>query len=119
MLYTSLTFKHVFEHHHHDVYWCTADIGWITGHSYITYGPLANGATSVLVSSSWGPASPHHVGSECDAVMCVSHQFEGIPVHPHVGRFWEIIEKYKVTKFYTAPTAIRLLMKYGRDPLQK
>uniref|UniRef100_A0A8P4KC82 Propionate--CoA ligase n=1 Tax=Dicentrarchus labrax TaxID=13489 RepID=A0A8P4KC82_DICLA len=93
LLYTSLTFKYVFDHHHDDVYWCTADIGWITGHSYITYGPLANGATSVL--------------------------FEGIPVHPHVGRFWEIIEKYKVTKFYTAPTAIRLLMKYGREPLQK
>uniref|UniRef100_A0A671VMP7 Acetyl-coenzyme A synthetase n=1 Tax=Sparus aurata TaxID=8175 RepID=A0A671VMP7_SPAAU len=91
LLYTSLTFKYVFDHHHDDVYWCTADIGWITGHSYITYGPLANGATSVL--------------------------FEGIPVHPHVGRFWEIIEKYKVTKFYTAPTAIRLLMKYGREPL--
>uniref|UniRef100_A0A8D3DID5 Acetyl-coenzyme A synthetase, cytoplasmic n=1 Tax=Scophthalmus maximus TaxID=52904 RepID=A0A8D3DID5_SCOMX len=91
MLYTSLTFKYVFDHHHGDVYWCTADIGWITGHSYITYGPLANGATSVL--------------------------FEGVPVHPHVGRFWEIIEKYKVTKFYTAPTAIRLLMKYGREPL--
>uniref|UniRef100_A0A8D3D0X3 Acetyl-coenzyme A synthetase, cytoplasmic n=1 Tax=Scophthalmus maximus TaxID=52904 RepID=A0A8D3D0X3_SCOMX len=90
MLYTSLTFKYVFDHHHGDVYWCTADIGWITGHSYITYGPLANGATSVL--------------------------FEGVPVHPHVGRFWEIIEKYKVTKFYTAPTAIRLLMKYGREP---
>uniref|UniRef100_A0A8C3B3P8 acetate--CoA ligase n=1 Tax=Cyclopterus lumpus TaxID=8103 RepID=A0A8C3B3P8_CYCLU len=93
LLYTSLTFKYVFDHHHDDVYWCTADIGWITGHSYITYGPLANGATSVL--------------------------FEGIPVHPHIGRFWEIIEKYKVTKFYTAPTAIRLLMKYGREPLQK
>uniref|UniRef100_A0A7N6BR90 Propionate--CoA ligase n=1 Tax=Anabas testudineus TaxID=64144 RepID=A0A7N6BR90_ANATE len=93
LLYTSLTFKYVFDHHYDDVYWCTADIGWITGHSYITYGPLANGATSVL--------------------------FEGIPVHPHVGRFWEIIEKYKVTKFYTAPTAIRLLMKYGRQPLQK
>uniref|UniRef100_A0AAQ5XY22 Acetyl-coenzyme A synthetase n=1 Tax=Amphiprion ocellaris TaxID=80972 RepID=A0AAQ5XY22_AMPOC len=91
LLYTSLTFKYVFDHHHDDVYWCTADIGWITGHSYITYGPLANGATSVL--------------------------FEGIPVHPHVGRFWEIIEKYKVTKFYTAPTAIRLLMKYGKEPL--
>uniref|UniRef100_A0A7N6FMC5 Acetyl-coenzyme A synthetase n=1 Tax=Anabas testudineus TaxID=64144 RepID=A0A7N6FMC5_ANATE len=91
LLYTSLTFKYVFDHHYDDVYWCTADIGWITGHSYITYGPLANGATSVL--------------------------FEGIPVHPHVGRFWEIIEKYKVTKFYTAPTAIRLLMKYGRQPL--
>ncbi|XP_038843842.1 acyl-CoA synthetase short chain family member 2 like isoform X2 [Salvelinus namaycush] len=76
-----------------DVYWCTADIGWITGHSYITYGPLANGATSVL--------------------------FEGIPVHPHVGRFWEVIEKYRVSKFYTAPTVIRLLMKYGLDPVQK
>ncbi|KAM6948845.1 acyl-CoA synthetase short chain family member 2 like [Aplochiton taeniatus] len=93
MLYTSLTFKYVFDHRPDDVYWCTADIGWITGHSYITYGPLANGATSVL--------------------------FEGIPVHPHVGRFWEVIEKYRVSKFYTAPTAIRLLMKYGREPLLK
>uniref|UniRef100_A0A671LBU6 Propionate--CoA ligase n=1 Tax=Sinocyclocheilus anshuiensis TaxID=1608454 RepID=A0A671LBU6_9TELE len=91
MLYTSLTFKYVFDYHHDDVYWCTADIGWITGHSYITYGPLANGATSVL--------------------------FEGVPVYPHVGRLWEIIEKYGVSKFYTAPTAIRLLMKYGREPL--
>uniref|UniRef100_A0A672QP95 Propionate--CoA ligase n=1 Tax=Sinocyclocheilus grahami TaxID=75366 RepID=A0A672QP95_SINGR len=78
MLYTSLTFKYVFDYHHDDVYWCTADIGWITGHSYITYGPLANGATSVL--------------------------FEGVPVYPHVGRLWEIIEKYAVSKFYTAPT---------------
>ncbi|XP_017266277.1 acyl-CoA synthetase short chain family member 2 like [Kryptolebias marmoratus] len=93
LLYTSLTFKYVFDHHRDDVYWCTADIGWITGHSYITYGPLANGASSVL--------------------------FEGIPVHPHVGRFWEVIEKYRVSKFYTAPTAIRLLMKYGSEPLQK
>uniref|UniRef100_A0A3P9K6T2 Acetyl-coenzyme A synthetase n=1 Tax=Oryzias latipes TaxID=8090 RepID=A0A3P9K6T2_ORYLA len=93
LLYTSLTFKYVFDHHHDDVYWCTADVGWITGHSYITYGPLANGATSVL--------------------------FEGVPVYPHVGRFWEIIEKYRVTKFYTAPTAIRMLMKYGQEPLQK
>eukprot|EP00067_Danio_rerio_P009559 NP_001264046.1 acetyl-coenzyme A synthetase, cytoplasmic [Danio rerio] len=93
MLYTSLTFKYVFDYHHDDVYWCTADIGWITGHSYITYGPLANGATSVL--------------------------FEGVPVHPHVGRLWEIIEKYGVSKFYTAPTAIRLLMKYGKEPLQR
>ncbi|KAG7277151.1 hypothetical protein CRUP_022614, partial [Coryphaenoides rupestris] len=93
LLYTSLTFKCVFDHQHDDVYWCTADIGWITGHSYITYGPLANGATSVL--------------------------FEGIPVHPHVGRFWEVIEKYKVTKFYTAPTALRLLMKYGHEPVEK
>ncbi|KAA0718552.1 Acetyl-coenzyme A synthetase, cytoplasmic [Triplophysa tibetana] len=89
----ALTFKYVFDYHHDDVYWCTADIGWITGHSYITYGPLANGATSVL--------------------------FEGVPVYPHVGRFWEIIEKYGVSKFYTAPTAIRLLMKYGREPLQR
>uniref|UniRef100_A0A3B3CPK5 Acetyl-coenzyme A synthetase, cytoplasmic n=1 Tax=Oryzias melastigma TaxID=30732 RepID=A0A3B3CPK5_ORYME len=93
LLYTSLTFKYVFDHHHDDVYWCTADVGWITGHSYITYGPLANGATSVL--------------------------FEGVPVYPHIGRFWEIIEKYRVTKFYTAPTAIRMLMKYGQEPLQK
>ncbi|KAK7878036.1 hypothetical protein WMY93_031317 [Mugilogobius chulae] len=93
LLYTYLTFKYVFDHHHGDVFWCTADIGWITGHSYITYGPLANGATSVL--------------------------FEGVPTYPHVGRLWEIIQKYKVTKFYTAPTAIRLLMKYGREPLQK
>ncbi|KAI3374757.1 hypothetical protein L3Q82_021315, partial [Scortum barcoo] len=103
LLYTSLTFKYVFDYHHDDVYWCTADIGWITGHSYITYGPLANGATR-----------------RPDArVYVFPPQFEGIPVHPHVGRFWEIIEKYKVTKFYTAPTAIRLLMKYGREPLQK
>uniref|UniRef100_A0A673ZKG3 acetate--CoA ligase n=2 Tax=Salmo trutta TaxID=8032 RepID=A0A673ZKG3_SALTR len=80
LLYTSLTFKYVFDHQPDDVYWCTADIGWITGHSYITYGPLANGGTSVL--------------------------FEGIPVHPHAGRFWEVIEKYRVTKFYTAPTLI-------------
>ncbi|XP_051990395.1 acyl-CoA synthetase short chain family member 2 like [Xyrauchen texanus] len=93
MLYTSLTFKYVFDYHHDDIYWCTADIGWITGHSYITYGPLANGATSVL--------------------------FEGVPVYPHVGRLWEIIEKYGVSKFYTAPTAIRLLMKYGKEPLQR
>ncbi|TSR27760.1 Acetyl-coenzyme A synthetase, cytoplasmic [Bagarius yarrelli] len=93
LLYTSLTFKYVFDYHHDDVYWCTADIGWITGHSYITYGPLANGATSVL--------------------------FEGIPVYPHVGRVWEIIEKHRVSKFYTAPTAIRLLMKFGSEPLQK
>ncbi|MBN3324982.1 ACSA protein, partial [Atractosteus spatula] len=93
LLYTALSFKCVFDHQPGDVYWCTADIGWITGHSYITYGPLANGATSVL--------------------------FEGIPVYPHVGRFWEIIEKYSVSKFYTAPTAIRLLMKYGQEPLKQ
>ncbi|XP_029291580.1 acetyl-coenzyme A synthetase, cytoplasmic-like isoform X3 [Cottoperca gobio] len=93
MLYTATTFKLVFDHQPDDVYWCTADIGWITGHSYITYGPLANGATSVL--------------------------FEGLPTYPDVSRMWEIVDKYNVSKFYTAPTAIRLLMKYGREPVQK
>ncbi|XP_028265749.1 acetyl-coenzyme A synthetase, cytoplasmic isoform X2 [Parambassis ranga] len=93
MLYTATTFKLVFDHHPDDVYWCTADIGWITGHSYITYGPLANGATSVL--------------------------FEGLPTYPDVGRMWEIVDKYQVTKFYTAPTAIRMLMKFGSEPVQK
>uniref|UniRef100_A0A668T8V4 Propionate--CoA ligase n=1 Tax=Oreochromis aureus TaxID=47969 RepID=A0A668T8V4_OREAU len=93
MLYTATTFKVVFDHQPDDVYWCTADIGWITGHSYITYGPLANGATSVL--------------------------FEGLPTHPDVSRMWEIVDKYNVTKFYTAPTAIRLLMKFGNEPVQR
>lgn len=93
MLYTAITFKLVFDYQSDDIYWCTADIGWITGHSYITYGPLANGATSVL--------------------------FEGLPTYPDVGRMWEIVDKYYVTKFYTAPTAIRLLMKYGSEPVQK
>ncbi|XP_068190177.1 acetyl-coenzyme A synthetase, cytoplasmic isoform X2 [Antennarius striatus] len=93
MLYTATTFKLVFDHQADDVYWCTADIGWITGHSYITYGPLANGATSVL--------------------------FEGLPTYPDVSRMWEIVDKYQVTKFYTAPTAIRMLMKYGNQPVQK
>uniref|UniRef100_A0A674C4X5 Acetyl-coenzyme A synthetase n=1 Tax=Salmo trutta TaxID=8032 RepID=A0A674C4X5_SALTR len=93
MLYVATTFKLVFDYHPDDVYWCTADIGWITGHSYITYGPLANGATSVL--------------------------FEGLPTYPDVSRMWEIVDKYQVTKFYTAPTAIRLLMKYGSEPVQK
>ncbi|CAL8266435.1 unnamed protein product [Merluccius merluccius] len=93
MLYTATTFKMVFDYQADDIYWCTADIGWITGHSYITYGPLANGATSVL--------------------------FEGLPTYPDVGRMWDIVDKYRVTKFYTAPTAIRLLMKYGSEPVQK
>ncbi|XP_077369779.1 acetyl-coenzyme A synthetase, cytoplasmic isoform X2 [Festucalex cinctus] len=92
MLYTATTFKLVFDHRPDDVFWCTADIGWITGHSYITYGPLANGATSVL--------------------------FEGLPTYPDVSRMWEIVDKYHVSKFYTAPTAIRLLMKYKRDSLK-
>nr|XP_020464768.1 acetyl-coenzyme A synthetase, cytoplasmic-like isoform X3 [Monopterus albus] len=93
MLYTAVSFKLVFDYQPDDIYWCTADIGWITGHSYITYGPLANGATSVL--------------------------FEGLPTYPDVSRMWEIVDKYHVTKFYTAPTAIRLLMKYGSGPVQK
>ncbi|XP_006235383.3 acetyl-coenzyme A synthetase, cytoplasmic isoform X1 [Rattus norvegicus] len=93
MLYVATTFKYVFDFHPEDVFWCTADIGWITGHSYVTYGPLANGATSVL--------------------------FEGIPTYPDEGRLWSIVDKYKVTKFYTAPTAIRMLMKFGDDPVTK
>ncbi|XP_054912938.1 acetyl-coenzyme A synthetase, cytoplasmic-like isoform X1 [Poeciliopsis prolifica] len=93
LLYAATTFKLVFDHQPDDVYWCTADIGWITGHSYITYGPLANGATSVL--------------------------FEGLPTYPDVGRMWQVVDKYQVTKFYTAPTAIRLLMKYGSELVQK
>ncbi|XP_067410612.1 acetyl-coenzyme A synthetase, cytoplasmic isoform X2 [Emydura macquarii macquarii] len=93
MIFTAATFKYVFDYHPEDIYWCTADIGWITGHSYLTYGPLANGATSVL--------------------------FEGLPIYPDVSRMWSIIDKYKVTKFYTAPTAIRLLMKYGDEPVRR
>lgn len=85
MVYTAYTFKNVFHYQEGDVYWCTADVGWITGHSYIVYGPLLNGATTVL--------------------------FEGIPSYPDYGRFWEVIEKHKVTQFYTAPTAIRALAK--------
>ena len=93
MLYTATTFRYTFDHHDEDVYWCTADIGWITGHSYVTYGPLCNGATSVL--------------------------FEGTPFHPTGDRFWQVIQKYRVTKFYTAPTAIRALMKLGEDFVEK
>jgi len=87
MVYTAYTFKNVFQYRENDVYWCTADIGWITGHSYIVYGPLANGATTVM--------------------------FEGVPSYPDYGRFWDIVEKHKVTQFYTAPTAIRALAKEG------
>ncbi|XP_015755543.1 PREDICTED: acetyl-coenzyme A synthetase, cytoplasmic-like [Acropora digitifera] len=93
MLYTACTFKYVFDYHPGEVYWCTADIGWITGHSYITYGPMANGATSVL--------------------------FEGTPFYPDSGRFWDVVDKYKVSKFYTAPTAIRALMKFGKAVVKK
>ncbi|XP_069508210.1 acetyl-coenzyme A synthetase, cytoplasmic isoform X2 [Ambystoma mexicanum] len=93
MIFTAASFKYVFDYHPNDVYWCTADIGWITGHSYLTYGPLLNGATSVL--------------------------FEGLPIYPDVSRMWQIVDKYKVTKLYTAPTAIRLLMKFGDEPVKK
>ncbi|TXE06564.1 acetate--CoA ligase [Gelidibacter salicanalis] len=85
MVYTAYTFKNVFQYKENDVYWCTADIGWITGHSYIVYGPLANGATTLM--------------------------FEGVPHYPDFGRFWQIVEKHKVNQFYTAPTAIRALAK--------
>ncbi|MDC1469722.1 acetate--CoA ligase [Flavobacteriaceae bacterium] len=87
MVYTAYTFKNIFQYESDDVYWCTADIGWITGHSYIVYGPLLNGATTVM--------------------------FEGVPSYPDYGRFWSIVEKHNVTQFYTAPTAIRALAKEG------
>ncbi|MGB0932953.1 MAG: acetate--CoA ligase [Lishizhenia sp.] len=93
MVYTAYTFKNVFQYRENDVYWCTADIGWITGHSYIVYGPLANGATTVM--------------------------FEGVPSYPDCGRFWEIVEKHKVNQFYTAPTAIRALAKESLDLVNK
>jgi len=89
MVYTAYTFKNVFQYRENDVYWCTADIGWITGHSYIVYGPLANGATTVM--------------------------FEGVPSYPDFGRFWDVVQKHKVTQFYTAPTAIRALAKENLD----
>ena len=93
MVYTAYTFKNVFQYREKDVYWCTADIGWITGHSYIVYGPLCNGATTVM--------------------------FEGVPSYPDFGRFWQIVEKHKVNQFYTAPTAIRALAKEGVEHLEK
>ena len=93
MVYTAYTFKNAFQYKEEDVYWCTADIGWITGHSYIVYGPLANGATTVM--------------------------FEGVPSYPDFGRFWEIVEKHKVNQFYTAPTAIRALAKENLEFVEK
>lgn len=93
MIYTAYTFKNVFQYREDDVFWCTADIGWITGHSYIVYGPLANGATTLM--------------------------FEGVPSYPDFGRFWDIVEKHKVTQFYTAPTAIRALAKEGLELVEK
>lgn len=93
MVYTAYTFKNIFQYRENDVYWCTADIGWITGHSYILYGPLANGATTVM--------------------------FEGVPSYPDAGRFWQIVEKHKVNQFYTAPTAIRSLAKTSSEFVEK
>ena len=93
MVYTAYTFKNVFQYKEEDVYWCSADIGWITGHSYIVYGPLANGATTVM--------------------------FEGVPSYPDYSRFWQIIEKHKVNQFYTAPTAIRALAKEKLEYVEK
>jgi acetyl-CoA synthetase len=93
ILYAAMTHKYVFDYKEGEIYWCTADAGWITGHSYIVYGPLANGATSVV--------------------------FEGVPTYPDAGRFWQVIEKHKVNVFYTAPTAIRALMAGGDAPVEK
>ncbi|RJP80724.1 MAG: acetate--CoA ligase [Desulfobacteraceae bacterium] len=89
MVYTGITFKYVFDYHDGDIFWCTADIGWVTGHSYIVYGPLSQGATSIM--------------------------FEGVPNYPDPGRFWKVVDKWKVTQFYTAPTAIRALMAQGEE----
>jgi len=89
LVFVAETFKYIFDYHDEDTFWCTADIGWITGHSYIVYGPLANGATTLM--------------------------FEGVPTYPHPDRFWEIVEKYRVNIFYTAPTAIRALAREGDE----
>ena len=91
MIYSKFTFENVFQYTPGDVYWCTADVGWITGHSYIVYGPLLTGATTIM--------------------------FEGVPTYPNPGRFWEIVDKYKVNQFYTAPTAIRALQVHGTEPI--
>jgi acetyl-CoA synthetase len=93
MVYTSLTHQFVFDYHDGDIFWCTADVGWVTGHSYIVYGPLANGATTVM--------------------------FEGVPNYPDTSRFWQVVDKHKVNIFYTAPTAIRALMRDGEAPVKK
>ena len=93
LVYTSLTHQYVFDYHDGDIYWCTADIGWVTGHSYILYGPLANGATTLM--------------------------FEGVPNYPDFGRFWDICDKHKVNIFYTAPTAIRAIAKEGDELVSK
>ena len=93
LVYTSITHQYVFDYHDGDIYWCTADIGWVTGHSYILYGPLSNGATTIM--------------------------FEGVPNYPDFGRFWDICDKHKVNIFYTAPTAIRAIAKEGDELVKK
>ncbi|MFH2066543.1 MAG: acetate--CoA ligase [Pseudomonadota bacterium] len=93
MVYAGTTFKYVFDYHDGDIFWCTADIGWVTGHSYIVYGPLSQGATTVM--------------------------FEGVPNYPDPGRFWQVVDKWKVNQFYTAPTAIRALMAQGEQWVEK
>jgi acetyl-CoA synthetase len=93
LVYVSMTHQYVFDYHDGDIYWCTADVGWVTGHSYIVYGPLANGATTLM--------------------------FEGVPNYPNASRFWEVVDKHGVNIFYTAPTAIRALMGLGEAPVKK
>ncbi|MBC7158000.1 MAG: acetate--CoA ligase, partial [Rhodobacteraceae bacterium] len=93
LVYAAMTHQYTFDYHDGDVFWCTADVGWVTGHTYIVYGPLANGATTLM--------------------------FEGVPTWPDAGRFWEVCEKHRVTQFYTAPTAIRALMAHGTAPVEK
>jgi len=93
LVYASMTHQYVFDYHDGDIYWCTADVGWVTGHSYIVYGPLANGATTLM--------------------------FEGIPNYPTISRFWDVVDKHGVNIFYTAPTAIRSLMGAGEEPVKK
>ena len=93
LVYAAMTHQYVFDYHDGDIYWCTADVGWVTGHSYIVYGPLANGATTLM--------------------------FEGVPTWPDASRFWAVCEKHKVNIFYTAPTAIRALMGQGKEWVEK
>ncbi|MEE9286650.1 MAG: acetate--CoA ligase, partial [Gammaproteobacteria bacterium] len=93
LLFAAITHKYIFDYHDADIYWCTADVGWVTGHSYIVYGPLCNGATTLM--------------------------FEGIPTYPSASRFWEVVDKHKVEIFYTAPTAIRALMAQGDEYVER
>jgi acetyl-CoA synthetase len=93
MVYASMTHQYVFDYHDDDIYWCTADVGWVTGHSYIVYGPLANGATTLV--------------------------FEGLPTYPDASRLWQVVDKHAVNIFYTAPTALRALMREGEEPVKK